>query len=62
MVTKTTASKIWDPYDILDISRVIMKKSLPRLWALIFLVIKRDADQETIPRFVEGLPSRQSGD
>ena len=28
MITKTTASKIWDPYDILDISRVIMKNSL----------------------------------
>ena len=28
MVTKTTAAKIWDPYNILDISRVRRKKPM----------------------------------
>ena len=35
MVTKTTAPKIWDPYSILDISRVGAKYFMLGIWTLI---------------------------
>ena len=60
MVTKTTAPKIWDPYNILDISRV---KGIPMRGQPIFnavLVLQRETNQEEVQGPFEEISSRQS--